>query len=95
KEIGILNSELKYDRKHLDKIWGNLSEIKERLQGLELHMNFNTRLLSIICSEKLAIKDREILSLVRRIKKDTEQEIQIKALDELFEKKSRKKRNRE
>ncbi|MEA3328733.1 MAG: hypothetical protein U9Q08_03260 [Candidatus Omnitrophota bacterium] len=91
KEIGVLNNEIKYNRKHLDKIWENISEIKERLQSLELHMNFNTRLISIICSEKLKMKNEEVISLVRRIKRETEQEIQVRILEDLFKKKSMKK----
>lgn len=92
KEIAVLNSEIKYNRKHFDKIWENISETKERLQSLELHMNFNTRLLSIICSDKLGITNKEIIGLVKRIKKETEQEIQVRILEDLFKKKSRKRK---
>jgi hypothetical protein len=95
REIEILNSEIKYNRKHLDKIWENISEIRDRLQNLELHMNFDTRLLSIICSEQLNLKGGEIIKLVKRIKKEIEKDIQIKFLKDLFEKKGKKKRKNE
>ena len=90
KEINILKSEIVYNRKHLDKIWENISEIKERLQDIELFINFNTRLLSIICSEQLGMSGLEIRKLVRRIKKLTEADIQTRKLEKLFEKESKK-----
>ena len=90
REINILKSEIVYNRKHLDKIWENISEIKERLQDAELFISFNTRLLSIICSEELEMSGLEIRKLVRRIKKLTEADIQTRKLEKLFEKESKK-----
>lgn len=90
KEINILKSEIIYNRKHLDKIWENISEIRERLQDVELFINFNTRLLSIICSERLEMNALDIKRLVRRVKKLTEADIQTRKLEKLFKKESKK-----
>ena len=90
KEINILKSEIIYNRKHLDKIWENIFEITERLQDVELFINFNTRLLSIICSERLDMSGLEIRKLVRRVKKLTEADIQTRKLEKLFKKESKK-----
>ncbi len=92
KEINILKSEIIYNRKHLDKIWENISEIRERLQDVELFINFNTRLLSIICSERLGMNGLEIRRLVKRVKKLTEADIQTRKLEKLFKKESKKRK---
>ncbi len=84
KEVHDVHHELEYARKHLDKIWEHVTVTNERLQDLEIQMNLLSRLVTIICIEKLGIKLKVFKQLVRRIEKETVADLQIHHLEELY-----------
>ncbi len=84
KEVHDVRHEVDYVRKHLDKIWEHVTVTNERLQDLEIQMNLLSRLLTIICIEKLGIKLKAFKQLVRRIEKETVADLQIHHLEELY-----------
>lgn len=79
-----LHHQLDYIRKHVDKLWEQTTTTNERLQDLEIQVNLISRLITLLCIEKLGMKLRLFRRLVRRVEKETIADLQIHHLEELY-----------
>ncbi|HNV85742.1 MAG TPA: hypothetical protein PKL97_02105 [Candidatus Omnitrophota bacterium] len=95
KELKSFQDDLGYHRKHLDKLWEQATEARERLQDLEIQVNLVTRLLTTICLEVLKIPQKTFRGIVRQIEKEAERDSQVVHLEELFRLESKKKEGEE
>jgi len=95
KELKAFQDDLGYHRKHLDKLWEQATEARERLQDLEIQVNLVTRLLTTVCLEVLKIPPRAFRGMIRQIEKEAERDSQVVHLEELFRLESKKKESDE
>jgi len=91
KEISSLRGDLDYFQKHIDKLWENSAETKERLQDLEIQTNLITRLIAALCMEVMKIPSKTFRGIVRQVEQDAERDSQVVHLEELFRMESKKK----
>ena len=80
----LIDDELDYIKKHLDKIWEYVAESSDRLQNLEVQMNLLGRLVTALAVEKLNMRLSALRRLIRRIEKETIEDSQIRHLEELY-----------
>lgn len=86
-----LSHRLDYIGKHLDKLWEHVAATNERLQDLEIYANIVSRLLTMICVEKLGIKQTVLRRLLKRIEKETIADSQVHYLEDLYRLEGRRK----
>lgn len=91
KQARELHHQLDYLRKHVDKFWEHVNATNERLQDLEIQVNLISRLITLICIEKLGMKLKMFRRLVRRVEKETITDLQIHHLEELYRLEPKKK----
>ena len=91
KQARELHHQLDYIRKHVDKLWEQATTNNERLQDLEIQVNLISRLITLLCIEKLGMKLRMFRRLVRRVEKETITDLQIHHLEELYRLEPKKK----
>jgi len=76
--------ELIYLKKHIHKLWDQVTEANDRLQDLEIQTNLMTRLITTICMDYLKLKPEKFNKLVRRVEKEAIEDSQIMHLEHLF-----------
>ncbi len=83
-EDRILNEEIRYIKKHLDKIWEHISNTNERLQDLEIQVNLLSRLIATLAVEKLDMKGFGLMKMIKRVEKQAIADDQIRLLENLY-----------
>ena len=83
-EDRILTDEIRYIKKHLDKIWEHVSNTNERLQDLEVQMNLLSRLVAALAVEKLNMRTFSLMKMIKRIEKQAIADAQISHLENLY-----------
>lgn len=86
-----LEEDFAYLRKHIDKLWENATEGKDRLQDLEIQANLITRLITTLCLEVLKIPPKAFRDIIRQVERESERDSQVGHLEELFRMESKDK----
>lgn len=84
KEVALIKEELEYIRKHVDKLWECSGESVERIQDLEIQVNFLTRMLMLLCEGPLGLNQKALHIFIKRAEKELLRDDQVSRLEDLF-----------
>ncbi len=79
-----LYSELNHLKKHFEKLKEHDEKMQDRLEDAEIHINLLTRLLTVICVEKMGMRIGVLKRLLKRIEKEAIRDSQILHLESLY-----------
>ena len=84
REIRLLQNDIGYIKKHLDKLWQIGTESSQRLQDAEVQINLLSRLVVTLAIEKMNMRLSVLRRMIRRIEKDAITDSQIQQLESLY-----------
>lgn len=79
-----LYSEMSHLKKHFEKLREQYEKMDERLEDAEIHINLLTRLLTVICVEKMGMRIGVLKRLLKRIEQEAIRDSQILHLESLY-----------
>ncbi len=77
-------SEMSHLKKHFEKLREQYETMDERLEDAEIHINLLTRLLTVICVEKMGMRIGVLKRLLKRIEQEAIRDSQILHLESLY-----------
>ena len=78
------DSETRYIKKHVDKLWEFATEASERIYDLEVHADLMQRLIVALAMEKIGTDLNELRRLIRQAEKEAIADSEVFQLEELF-----------
>jgi len=78
------SAELRYLKRHIDKLWDIVSESDKVINNLEVHADLVQRLLVCLCLEKLGMRLSELRRYIRKAEKEAIADSEVFELEELF-----------
>lgn len=84
------DSESRYLKKHIDKLWDFATEASERIYDLEVHADLMQRLIVALAMEKIGTDLSELRRLIRQAEKEAIADSEVFQLEELFKMPSKK-----
>ena len=79
-----LENELRYLKKHIDKLWEFAHDTSGRLHDLEVHADLMQRLVVALALEKIGTDLHELRRLIRQAEKEAIADSEVYQLEELF-----------
>jgi len=84
RELRLMQHDVGYMKKHVDKLWEIGTESNRRLQDAEVQINLLSRLVVTLAIEKMNMRLSVLRRMIRRIEKDAITDSQIQQLESLY-----------
>ncbi len=84
RELRLMQQDMGYMKKHVDKLWELGTESSKRLQDAEVQINLLSRLVVTLAIEKMNMRLSVLRRMIRRIEKDAITDSQIQQLESLY-----------
>lgn len=84
RELRLMQQDIGYMKKHVDKLWELSTDSSKRLQDAEVQINLLSRLVVTLAIEKMNMRLSVLRRMIRRIEKDAITDSQIQQLESLY-----------